>query len=191
MNPDSENNTYVSPQEYLDQISTKKPRGFRYLDKKIVVLVSAVVLLVIVVIVWFAVSSAPKTSSASELLAVRLQNMSSLLEYDSSKVIDSQSKKAIAETKIVFASNNYQLSQSMTLTVNSEIATQEPITEKITALDNAAATNNLSREYVSALNTQINQLIISLEEVQLSSNNIVIEQALLDLFELSNRLSSN
>lgn len=181
----------VNPQEYLNQIAVKKPGLFSHIDKKMAILAGAVILLIITVIVWVAVSNAPKQSSATELLAVRLQNMDELLSYNNNKTIDSNSKKAIAETKIIFASDNYQLSQSMTLTVKPEVAAKEPIDSIIASLDKAASSNNLSKEYTSALRVQIDQIINSLKEIQADSNSYPVEQSLLDFTELSNRLSDN
>lgn len=190
MNPDENIDIQSNPQEYLDQISTKKPSRFKYLDKKIVVLVSAIVLLIIVAVIWFVISSSPKTSSTSQILSARLQNMSTLIDYDNSKITDSISKKAIAETKIVFASCNYQLSQNLALTVSPEAISEELIDDKLALLDNASSSNNFTKEYLLALNDQINQIIISLMEIKTTSSNLVIERAVLDLTELSNRLSS-
>lgn len=188
MNP---NDNYVNPQEYLDQISTKKPGRFNFVDKKIFLLIGAVILLIITIIIWFAMSSAPKQSSASELLAVRLQNMSALLDYDDSKITDDKARKAIAETRIVFASDNYQLSQSLTLSIKPEIAAKEPVSQLVAILDDATSAGRLSQEYLSTLNSQVSQIINSLEEIQLTSNNAAINQTLLDLSELSTRLSRN
>ena len=190
MYPDSNDIRYTNPQEYLDQISPKKRGRFSFLDKKTVILIIAIVLLIITVIIFVAVNSNPSTPS-TKLLAVRAQNMNTLLEYDTSKITDAKYKKAIAETRVIFASNNFQLSQSFGLTIDPVISLQEPIEPTIAELDEASAKNSLTSEYVSILVAQLNQIINTLEEIEFESSNSIIQQALLDLYELSDRFSSN
>lgn len=180
-----------NPQEYLDQISAKRPGRFAFIDKKILILVCAVILLIIAAIIWFALSASPKQSTASETLAVRLQNMVTLLDYDSSKITDNKTKKAIAETKVIFASDNYQLSQAVALPTTAGVSTSESIDSTISLLDKASSSNNLAKEYSSALDAQLNQIINSLEEMQIASSSPHIELVLSDLAELSSRLSGN
>ena len=182
MNPD------INPQEYLDQISVKKPGRFNFLDKKILILVVSTVLLIIAIAAWLALSSAPKQSLASELLSIRMQNMNSLLEYDSSKITDSNSKKDVAETKVIFASNYYRLNQNLALTTDQSSLNTESIDTTIDELDRAANTNDLSKQYILTLRNQINLIVASLNEAQIDNKNVTIEQTLLDLAELSNRL---
>jgi len=179
-----------SPQEYLDQIAVKKPGRLAFVDKKILVLVGAVVLLVIMIIVLVAVSSTPKTTTATDTLAVRLENMSTLLGYNTDKINDGALRKSIAETKLVFASDNYQLEQSLALAAKPEVLAKEPVDDIIDKLDYAATTNNLSQEYRQALLGQISQIVSSLKEVNAATPNTTIDQALANLTELSARLGN-
>lgn len=191
MNPNEANNITEDPLEYLNQISPKTPNRFAYIDKKIIVIIGLVVVLIVSLIIWFATNNNSKQSTQLQLLAERVQNMNTLLAYDTQKINDGKYSKAIAETKVIFASDNYQLSQSFNLVPNQKAVSQESIGSTITDLDKAAASNNLITEYTSALNTQINRIITSLNEVPNGTNDVIVGQTLSNLSELSRRLSSN
>lgn len=192
MEPSNNEISYVNPQEYLDQISPKKTKRFSFLDPKVLALIIGVVLLVITLIIFIAINSNPSTPS-TKLLAVRAQNMSGLLEYDTRQITEAKYKKAIAETKVVFASDNYLLSQELDLVIDPNVALQEPLEPTLEDLNDAAAENKLTSEYISVLRENINLIISALEDIKAESKTEItaVEQSLLDLSEILVRLGGN
>jgi hypothetical protein len=158
--------------EYLNQISSKKTPSAGFLNKKVIAIFGAVVLVLIVVIVVVANSGKPTTPSG-QILGYRITGLNELITFgETSTINDSGLRKALAETKVIALSENYQISTYITLPKTDSktpVPSDESVTQTVSSLTKAVASGSFNKDYAAALIAQIGKVKTALLEIQAQS----------------------
>ncbi|MCL2173963.1 hypothetical protein FWH58_01530 [Candidatus Saccharibacteria bacterium] len=196
MNP---NNSPVDPRAYLDSIAAQ-PVKTRFLSgKMLVVAIGAAIVLVLVVVIAIIASSARQgTAGDFQTLAVRLDNLQTILKYGQSNPLrNTVTTKVVAETNVIVASRRSELEKIYTWPEITSVTDCQPsetdcLSPVIAELDEARARGNLDDAYVAALRDQLlavcSQLEILYGSAKTDAEKAVLSQAYTDFQELADRL---
>lgn len=178
--------------EYLDQISTKPPSKFSFINKKILIGAATFIVLLVILLVVNAVTS-NRSTGVSETLSAQLSSLSTLIEYGEKN--DVGTRQVIAESSLILTSSQNQLSSVVSLPKPSkEAIARENVAGTTTALDSARSTGNLSGKYIAATISKIDEILLSLEKLLDNANSSTKRQTVSDVIdnftELRNRFGN-
>ncbi|MDR3125905.1 MAG: hypothetical protein LBU20_02440 [Candidatus Nomurabacteria bacterium] len=162
--------------EYLNQIAPQKTSPMGFLNKKVLAIAAAVVLVVIIIVAILA-SSKPAATPSSQILGYRIIGLNELVTFGQNSTInDSGLRKALAETKIIALSEQYQISTYLTLPKTDSktpVPADESVASDLTALNKAVSSGNFNKHYADALISQIEKIKTSLGEIRSQSESQV------------------
>jgi hypothetical protein len=195
MDPAQNQTSPVTGMEYLNQISTKPPSKFSFINRKILIGAIAFVVLLVGLIIATAVLNNRDTSS-SELLSAQLTSFNTLVNYNSNNEINNAAvKKVTAEASLITASAKTRLATVTTLpSPSKEVTAGEAVNSTIEMLNLAKSTGNLSQKYIAALQSKLQEILASLDQLyqqaSSASRRQVIEEVKSDFIEINNRLDN-
>jgi hypothetical protein len=172
------NPQYQSPQysgnslEYLNQISSPKSPRAGFLNKKVLIIVGALAL-VLTIVIAVLLNQKPTATPSGQVLGYRLIGLNELVTFGgTSSISDSGLSKALAETRVVTLSEQYQISTYISLPATDSktpVPSDESVAQTVSTLSKAVASGSFNRKYADALIDQIKRVEASLSEIRAES----------------------
>ena len=195
-NPDP---STMNPSQYLDQIAPPPSPGnplLKFLTKKNLFLAGGVMAFFVVILIIGAAFSGRQPASLTYGIALgnNLANLQALLDYRDVASLNSDTRKIVAEARLITISQQNDLGEVITLS-SSESSTATDTTGISEELDAARARGRLNDVYIENLHTRISAIKTQLNNLSRYVNTDAartrIQQAITDFEELAYRIPAN